>query len=380
MIAERIAISTAQSRRNARAAGLKYQSDRAPGIQRRRKGRAFEYLDPNGHLLRDRRTLQRIEALAIPPAWTHVWISARQNAHLQATGRDAKGRKQYRYHPRWREVRDETKFDRMLEFGQNLPKIRAHVERDFRTPLLSRTKLLATVIRLLDRTLIRVGNEEYARTNDSYGLTTLREKHVRVRGTHVRFHFRGKSGKQHEIDLEDARLARVVRRCQAIPGHELFHYLDETGKCRLIESADVNDYLRLIAARDFTAKDFRTWAGTVLAAVALTDGDFSTATRANRHMVRAVRGVAARLGNTPAVCRRSYIHPAIFEAFKAGRLSKGSGKHAGDGSNDVKVEVEVLPSLGRFVKGKFLHEPELRVMHLLQHLKASTPTSHRRSA
>ena len=255
---------------SARSARLFYETGRGRGIRRRQKGRSFEYVDARGHLVRDSRTLRRIASLVIPPAWSDVWIATRPDAHLQATGRDARGRKQYRYHQRWRVVRDATKFDRMLAFGRHLSKIRARVERDFQAPRAVAHQLLAAVIRLLDLTLIRVGNEEYARANDSYGLTTLREKHVRVRGNHVRFHFRGKSGKVHEIDLEDARLARVVRRCQEIPrGTSFFQYIDEQGKRHTIESGDVNAYLRSISKRDFSAKDFRTWSATVLAGAAL---------------------------------------------------------------------------------------------------------------
>jgi len=327
-------------------------------------------------VVHERWTLRRIAALVIPPAWTKVWISSKQNAHLQATGRDAKRRKQYRYHVRWREVRDETKFDRMLTFGQQLPKIRARVERDVRSPRLTRAKLLATVVRLLDLTLIRVGNEEYARANDSYGLTTLRERHVRVRGDHVHFHFRGKSGKVHEIDLENARLAKIVRRCQEIPGHELFHYLDDGGSCRLIESADVNDYLRTATAHDFTAKDFRTWAGTVLAAAALAGHAPSCSAQAHRQVSAMLRAVAARLGNTPAVCRKSYIHPAIFEAFQAGRLGGGASKNGvvvSGSSNDVGIDPDV--SRGRFVKGALLHERELYLLHFLERHHRTAATS-----
>jgi DNA topoisomerase-1 len=373
---QRIAHSAATPRHDARAAGLTYETDLAGGIRRRRRGRSFEYVDPRGHVVHERWTLRRIAALVIPPAWTKVWISSKQNAHLQATGRDAKRRKQYRYHVRWREVRDETKFDRMLTFGQQLPKIRARVERDVRSPRLTRAKLLATVVRLLDLTLIRVGNEEYARANDSYGLTTLRERHVRVRGDHVHFHFRGKSGKVHEIDLENARLAKIVRRCQEIPGHELFHYLDDGGSCRLIESADVNDYLRTVTAHDFTAKDFRTWAGTVLAAAALAGHTPSCSTQAHRQVSAMLRAVAARLGNTPAVCRKSYIHPAIFEAFQAGRLGGGASKNGvvvRGSSNDVGIDPDV--SRGRFVKGALLHEQELYLLHFLERHHRTAVTS-----
>jgi DNA topoisomerase-1 len=301
---------------SARAAGLRYVNEGERGIRRWRHGRGFVYVGPNGKRLRDRATLERIRRLAIPPAWTDVWICPTGRGHVQATGRDAKGRKQYRYHADWRTARDETKFDRLVAFGEALPSIRAGVQGELRRKGLPREKVLATVVRLLDLTLIRVGNDEYARKNRSYGLTTLRDDHVDVRGPRIRFHFRGKSGKEHFIEVEDKKLAAIVRRCQEIPGHLLFQYFDEDGRPRVVESGDVNDYLRSLTACDFTAKDFRTWAGTVLAASALaTSPGFSSQTQAKRQVVAAIRDVAEKLGNTPAVCRKSYVHPVVIGRF-----------------------------------------------------------------
>jgi len=302
-------------------ARLTYVSDQAPGLRRQRRGAGFRYLDPHGRTVRDAATLARIRSLAIPPAWTEVWICMSPSGHLQSTGRDARGRKQYRYHARWREVRDETKYARLALFGAALPRIRRRVARDLKVPGLPRRKVLALLIRLLETTLIRVGNEEYVRSNGSFGLTTLRDKHADVNGSTVRFRFRGKSGKVHEVDLNDRRLAGLVKRCQELPGHELFQYLDEEGQTRTVGSADVNEYLREISGQDFTAKDFRTWAGTMLAAETLLGGGQRAARRGRKAVTSAVQCVAARLGNTVAVCRKCYIHPAIFECFLAGTLA-----------------------------------------------------------
>jgi DNA topoisomerase-1 len=307
---------------SARAAGLRYVSDRRPGIRRERDGDGFRYLDKNGQPITDEADLRRIKALAIPPAWTDVWICPNPRGHLQATGRDAKGRKQYRYHPHWREVRDETKYDRMMAFGRALPQIRARVEADLARPGLPREKVLATVVRLLETTRMRVGNEEYARANHSYGLTTLRTRHASVHGTKVEFKFRGKSGVRHETEVTDRRLAQIVKRCQALAGQELFQYLDEEGQPQTIDSEDVNAYLREITGQDFTAKDFRTWAGTVLAAMALQAFEsFDSATQAKKNVVQAIEHVAKRLGNTPSVCRKCYVHPAILDAYLDGTLA-----------------------------------------------------------
>jgi DNA topoisomerase-1 len=305
----------------AEAAGLRYVSDTMPGIRRRRAGKGFAYVDVAGRPVRDAKTLARIRSLAIPPAYTDVWICPSADGHIQATGRDARGRKQYRYHLRWREVRDETKFGRMLAFAAALPKIRARLDRDLELPGLTREKVLATVVRLLESTCIRVGNDEYARTNNSYGLTTLRDEHVEVSGATLRFSFRGKSGKTHSCDLTDRRLARIVARCQALPGEELFQYIDDDGNRQTIGSGDVNDYLREITGEDFTAKDFRTWAGTILAVRALGElGPAATEREAKSNVVQAIDEVAERLNNTRAVCRKYYVHPAVFEHYAAGTM------------------------------------------------------------
>ncbi|MFL5804340.1 MAG: DNA topoisomerase IB [Roseiflexaceae bacterium] len=308
-------IETAQS------AGLRYVSDTQPGIRRRRAGKGFSYLGPDGRPIRDAATLRRIKALAIPPAWKEVWICPSSNGHIQATGRDARGRKQYRYDTRWRATRDETKYSRMIAFAGALPRIRAQVQQDMAEPGLPRTKVLATVVRLLESTLIRVGNEEYARANKSFGLTTMRDQHVQINGSTLHFEFRGKSGVKHNLDLRDRRLAQIVKRCRDIPGHELFQYIDENGERQTIGSGDVNEYLRAVSGDDFTAKDFRTWAGTVLAALALKEFEtFDSQTQAKKNVVRAIETVAERLGNTTAVCRKCYIHPAVVDAYLDGTL------------------------------------------------------------
>jgi len=305
---------------SAHAAGLRYTTDTKPGISRRRHGRGFVYVAPSGKRLRDRRELERIHRLVIPPAWTDVWICPDPRGHLQATGRDARERKQHRYHPRWREVRDETKYHRLIGFARALPAIRRRTSADLRKPGLKLEKVVAAVVQLLEKTLIRVGNDEYARSNRSFGLTTLRDGHVEVKGGRVRFAFRGKSGVEHEVDLDDRRLARVVRECQDLPGYELFQCLDENGERHTIGSSDVNDYLRRIGGHDFTSKDFRTWAGTVLAARLLHELEFASDVEAKKNIVRAVEAVAKRLGNTKAVCRKCYIHPAIFESYLDGTM------------------------------------------------------------
>lgn len=295
---------------------MRYVSDESEGIRRRRVGAGFHYLSSRGKRLRNAKLLARIKSLAIPPAWTDVWICPDPRGHLQATGRDARRRKQYRYHPRWRAARDEAKYDRLIDFARALPKLRRRVRRDLKRRGLPREKALAAVVRLLESTLIRVGNEEYAQANDSFGLTTLRNRHARVNGSEIRFSFRGKSGIKHEVELRDARLAKIVRKCQDLPGQELFSYLDDDGQACDIGSADVNDYLRQVMGRDFTAKDFRTWAGTVLAAQALSEcPDFASQAAAKRNITQAIERVAARLGNTKAVCRKCYIHPAVIDAY-----------------------------------------------------------------
>jgi DNA topoisomerase-1 len=303
----------------AHRAGLHYVTDGLPGVRRRRVGTGWTYYAPDGTRITDRAERRRLNALAIPPAWTNVWICPDPLGHLQSTARDARGRKQYRYHPLYRATRDQSKFRRILEFSEILPRIREHVERDLSTRGLSRRKVLATVVRLLDKTLIRVGNDEYARQNRSYGLTTMRERHVTVKGHTLRFTFRGKSGVQHEVAVTDRRLARIIQQCQDLPGQELFQYVDEDGRRQAVDSGDVNEYLRETAGRDITAKDFRTWAGTMLAAQELREmGPAQTKREAERNIIRAIDAVAERLGNTRAVSRKYYVHPAVLEAYLVG--------------------------------------------------------------
>ena len=308
---------------SARAAGLQYAADNRPGIRRVRHGSTFRYFGPSGRRVTNREELARIKSLVIPPAWEEVWICPNAHGHLQATGRDARRRKQYRYHHKWRAVRDETKYHRLIGFAKALPAIRRRTNADLRRRGLEREKVLALVVRLLEKTLIRVGNDEYARHNRSFGLTTLRDGHVDVRGGRVRFTFRGKSGIEHEIALDDRRLARIVRACRDIPGYDLFQYYDADGARQAIGSADVNAYLKAITGEDYTSKDFRTWAGTVFAAKLLRSCEASgSETEARRNIVRAVESVAQRLGNTKAVSRKCYIHPAIFDSYLDGSLQK----------------------------------------------------------
>ena len=342
---------------SARAAGLRHVDDTRPGICRQATGKKlrqgkrfvphFVYLDPQGRRLHDADAEERIRKLVIPPAWTDVWICPDPNGHIQATGRDARGRKQYRYHPRWREERDGTKYSRMIAFGQALPQLRRRIAADLRLPGLPRRKVLATVVRLLETTFMRVGNEEYARSNKSFGLTTLKDRHVDIRPSEVRFHFRGKSGVMHDVAVHDRAVARIVRKCRDLPGQELFQYLDEDRKRATIDSADVNDYIREATGHDFTAKDFRTWAGTVLAALALKEVDAAAELLAGRgrdpaarrgrntgprkpgprDVARAIERVAQRLGNTPAVCRKCYVHPDVIASYLDGTLSESLGHH-----------------------------------------------------
>ncbi len=305
-------------------AGLRYVSDEQPGYTRKRRGKKFAYFDTVGKEIRDETRILRLNRLAIPPAYTDVWICPSPNGHLQATGRDDRGRKQYRYHDRWREVRDENKYEKMVVFAKALPKIRRRIQRDLKRRGLSREKVLATVVQLLERTFIRVGNEEYARDNNSFGLTTLRSRHVEVRGTTLRFRFRGKSGKEHDIPIEDRRVARIVRQLQELPGQEIFQYLDEEGERHQITSDDVNQYLAAIAGDAFTAKDFRTWAGTVLAAMALKEFEpFGSNSEAKKNVKVAISAVAKILGNTPTICRKCYVHPAVLETYLDGTLVAG---------------------------------------------------------
>jgi DNA topoisomerase-1 len=305
----------------ARDAGLRYTSDTKPGMRRVKRGAGFSYRFPDGRAVRDHNELIRIKRLAIPPAWTDVWICPFESGHLQATGRDQRGRKQYRYHERWRETRDATKYGHIMDFAKALPKIRRHVGRDLKLPGLPREKVLATVVRLLEKTLIRVGNDEYARANKSYGLTTMRNRHVEVKGTAVSFEFRGKSGKSHKIDVRDPQLAKIVKRCQDLPGQELFEYVGEDGKPQTISSGEVNEYLQNIAGAEYTAKDFRTWAGTVLAALALKEFEkFASQRQAKKNITQAIEAVARVLGNTPAICRKCYVHPGIVESYMDGSM------------------------------------------------------------
>lgn len=304
----------------ARRSGLRYVSPESPGITREARGKQFTYRRADGHRVKDPGTLERIRRLAIPPAWTHVWICPSPDGHIQAIGQDARGRRQYRYHPEWEVARETTKFDRMIKFGQSLPAIRRHVARDLRRPPLSRLAVLATVVQLLEKTLIRVGNEEYARENGSYGLTTLRHRHVTIKPSTLRFHFKGKSGKVHEIEVHDRRLARRLRQLDELPGQELFHYTDEQGGVHPVTSSDVNEYLHAIAGDEFSAKDFRTWAGTLAAACVLSEAQPHPGQRhlTKKQINEAVQCVANQLGNTPAICRKSYIHPAIIQGCREG--------------------------------------------------------------
>lgn len=308
----------------AKAARLHYVSDTKPGIRRVAGEDGFRYLQPEGTAVTDERTLDRIRKLAIPPAYKDVWICRDPLGHLQASGRDARGRKQYRYHARWREVRDEAKYAKMLVFGRALPRIRARVEQDLAKAGLPREKVLAAIVRLLERTLMRVGNEEYAKSNKSFGLTTLRNRHVKVRGTGVTFDFRAKHGIDWHVELQDRRLSRIIKRLQDLPGQELFQYMDDAKQRHAITSDDVNAYLREASGEEITAKDFRTWAATNLAAVALSALEaFDTAAKAKKNVRRAVEGVAKMLGNTPSICRKCYIHPAVFDGYLDGSLLEG---------------------------------------------------------
>ena len=306
---------------SAKAAGLIYTTDTTPGIRRLGRGKRVRYVDARNQPVRDAAELRRIRGLVIPPAWTDVWICPNPRGHLQATGRDARGRKQYRYHPRWRQVRDTTKYGRLIAFGQALPVIRRRTEADLRKSGLPREKVLAAVVRLLEKTFIRVGNDEYARENRSFGLTTMRDGHVRIAGSTVRFIFRGKSGVEHALSLDDRRLAKIVKQCRDLPGQELFQYRDDSGKVVDVGSSDVNAYLQDITGRDFTSKDFRTWAGTVLAAQLLRDFEqVDSEVRARKNIVAAIEQVAKRLGNTKAVCRKCYVHPAVIDAYLDGSM------------------------------------------------------------
>ncbi len=312
----------------AEAAGLRYVTDALPGIRRKRRGKHFRYLSPDGTTLRDDAELERIQNLHIPPAWNDVWICPHSQGHLQATGRDARGRKQYRYHNRWREVRDEAKYEHLVLFGESLPHLRQQIDDDLHSPGLTSTRVLATATRLLDLTLIRVGNEEYARSNHSYGLTTLRTRHVAVQGDTIHLHFRGKRGLKHAVDLQERELARIVKRCRELPGQELFQYLDGDGTPHSITSDAINTYLQSITDQAFTAKDFRTWGGTVIVLHSLRElGDFDHETQARKQVAQAIRVAADHLGNTPAICRKCYVHPGIVTSYMDGSLLRYLQEH-----------------------------------------------------
>jgi DNA topoisomerase-1 len=318
---ETLAATTADSKEAAESAGLIYVSDEETGLRRERVGDGFRYLKAGGGALEDEATLERIRKLAIPPAWEDVWICPKATGHLQATGRDVKGRKQYRYHPQFREARESTKYEHMLEFAKALPSVRAKLAEHMALRGLPREKVLATVVHLLETTLIRVGNDDYARTNKSYGLTTLRNPHVKVEGAELRFQFKGKSGRSWRLQMKDRRVAKIVRACQDLPGQRLFQYQDEEGEAREVTSADVNAYLKEVTGQDITAKDFRTWAGTVLAALALQEFEaFDTQAAQKKNIKAAIERVSARLGNTPTICRKCYIHPEVLNAYIEGNL------------------------------------------------------------
>jgi len=330
---------------SAKAARLRYVTDEMPGIRREKHGEHFAYYTTDGSKIDDEKEVARIKALAVPPAYSDVWICPIPNGHIQATARDARGRKQYRYHKRWRETRDENKYDRMIGFAQNLPKMRKRIESDLSLPGLPREKVLATIVQLLETTAIRVGNDEYAKENNSFGLTTLRNKHAKVEGSNVRFSFRGKSGVRQALDLRDRRLAKIIRQCQDLPGQQLFEYLEDDGTTRAIDSADVNEYIRDISGEDFSAKDFRTWVGTVTCAMLLASDaiDEETQTDRKQRVVAVIKDVAKRLGNTPAICRKCYVHPAIVDAYlEAGALAPARAPRSREGFTDEDLFVLAL--------------------------------------
>jgi DNA topoisomerase I len=327
---------------DAKAVGLRYVSDSARGFNRKKSGKSFKYFDSEGNKITDENILLRIKKLVIPPAWKNVWICPQENGHLQATGRDARGRKQYRYHQNWRKVRDENKYGKLILFAENLPLIRKKTDEDLKLPGLPREKVIALVVRLLELTCIRIGNEEYAKQNQSFGLTTMRDQHVEISGSKVKFEFKGKSGKMHSIGLEDKQLARLVKKCKEIPGYELFQFIDEANIKQSVGSADVNDYLRNVSGQDFTAKDFRTWAGTVMAATVLCNyTDCNSVSRINKNIRAAITEVAEKLGNTVAICRKCYIHPVILEMYTDGKLIKQlSKKPARKSRNPYALTIE----------------------------------------
>lgn len=334
----------------AEAVGLLYVTDDQPGIRRRRRGKAFSYHNPDNGVIRDEGTLARIRSLAVPPAWTDVWICPDPLGHIQATGRDAKGRKQYRYHPRWGEQRNAGKYARLIAFSDALPAIRSQVEHDLQLKGLPREKVLATIVRLLETTYIRIGNAEYARQNRSFGLTTLRDRHVEIKGSQLRFKFVGKSGQQHDVKLKDRRLARIIQRARDVPGRELFQYIDDEGKPHDVDSGDVNEYLRDIAGQDFSAKDFRTWGGTLLALRELRkEGPPASERAAKKTITRVICNVSSLLGNRPATCRKYYVHPAVLDAYAVGALlpavESAASKHVADAPHVLDLEEAALREL-----------------------------------
>ena len=349
----------------AEAVGLRYVTDAMPGIRRHRHGRGFTYVDAEGRTIRERQALRRFRSLVIPPGWTDVWICPEPDGHLQVTARDARGRKQYRYHPRFRERQDETKFERMLALSDVLPGIRTRVEADIALPGLARDKVMATVVWLLERTLIRVGSPEYAKANKSFGLTTLRRRHVEIAGSKLQFTFRGKSGVPHTVAVTDRRIARIVQRCHDLPGQELFQYLDDAGARQTVEAEDVNEYLRAISGREVTAKDFRTWAGTMIAAQTLREmGVAPTKRAAEQNVVKAIEQTAARLGNTRSVCRKYYVHPALIEAYLAGVVLPPPTKtpwveRDGSGPTLRRHEAEVLDFINARTRNEARGAPRL---------------------
>jgi len=343
--------ATVVAKEEAQSVGLRYSNDLQAGYVRKKKGDGFVYLDKNGKLIKDKETLERIASIVIPPAWREVWICPYKNGHIQATGRDVRGRKQYRYHAKWRAVRDETKFHHMLLFARALPRIRRRVTKDIKRKDKPLQRVLATIIKLLETTLIRVGNDEYARLNGSYGLTTMRKRHVKIKGSEISFSFRGKSGKKHQISMEDRQVARIVKKCQELPGQELFSYQDEAGKVHDIGSNDVNNYLKEISGESFTAKDFRTWAGTVMAALALKEFESVTSeVQAKKNIVAAIETVSSLLGNTPSVCRKCYVHPEILNSYL-------------EGNTIETISQRIKPNLPQL---RQLHADEAAVFVLLQ--------------
>jgi len=350
----------------AETAGLRYVSDEEPGIRRKKAGKGFTYAGPDGKKIADKATLARIRSLAIPPAYTDVWICPRADGHIQATGRDAKGRKQYRYHPAFRDIRESTKFEHMIEFAHALPAIRKTIDDHMGLRGLPREKVLATVVHLLENTLIRVGNADYVKQNKSYGLTTLRDPHVKVDGTELRFQFKGKSAKTWRLSVKDRRIARIVKACQDLPGQDLFQYLDEEGQQQSVTSADVNAYLKEITGRDVTAKDFRTWAGTVLAALALAEfEEFDSEAKAKKNIRQAIERVSSRLGNTPTICRKCYVHPEVFSCYLEGSLL-------------LEVKEEVEAELRENLAG--LKPEEAAVLSLLQERLSQEIETNKREA